>query len=77
MMDKHQTEENGWSRIGLEYDLASSDSVGGCVDLRPALTRVQVDMLACQKVVSWETRRMLEKTGVQARIIDIGEPTST
>ena len=71
MMDKHQTEENGWSRMGLEYDLASSDSVGESVDLRPALTRVQVDLLACQKVVSWETRRMLEKTGVQARIIDI------
>ena len=57
--------------MGLEYDLASSDDVSESVDLRPALTRVQVDLLACQKVVSWETRRMLEKTGVQARIIDI------
>ena len=48
----------------LEYDLAAERSWGE-VDIVSSLAGVQVDIVASQKVIGWETRRSLERSGVQ------------
>ena len=66
MMDKHQTEED-WKNTELEYDRAAESSWGQ-VDISPAvdgLEGLEVKLLACQKVIGWETTRKLCQNGVQ------------
>ena len=63
MMDKHQTEED-WKNTELEYDIAAESSWGQ-VDISPAVDGLEVKLLACQKVIGWETTRKLCQNGVQ------------
>ena len=62
MLDTHQTED--WEDKRLEYDLEAEASWGP-VDVLSRVSSLGVRLVACQKVVSWPTRRALEEAGIQ------------
>ena len=63
MMDVHQQEDD-WKHVQLEYDKAAHSSWGN-VDIRYQVSGLGVNLVACQKVVGWETARSLKHDSIQ------------